>query len=63
MSSSYRLPFDEAESVPEGVVDPDRAARERSVDPRYNVAPTDRVPVVRFNPKLVTGRSICCAGV
>ena len=38
MSSSYRLPFDEAESAPEGPVDPDRAARERSVDPRYNVA-------------------------
>jgi ATP-dependent helicase/nuclease subunit A len=38
MSNSYRLPFDEAESAPEPVVDPDRAARERSVDPRYNVA-------------------------
>src|SRR5687768_1431671 len=38
MSSSYRLPFDEAESAPPRVVDPDRAARERSVDPRYNVA-------------------------
>ena len=38
MSNSYRLPFDEAESVEERIVDPDRAARERSVDPRYNVA-------------------------
>ena len=38
MSSSYRLPFDEAESAPARVGDPDRAARERSVDPRYNVA-------------------------
>jgi ATP-dependent helicase/nuclease subunit A len=38
MSSSYRLPFDEADSAPERVVDPDSAARERSVDPRYNVA-------------------------
>ena len=38
MSSSYRLPFDEAEPAPEPVTDPDRAARERSVDPRYNVA-------------------------
>ena len=38
MSNSYRLPFDEAASVDEHLVDPDRAARERSVDPRYNVA-------------------------
>jgi ATP-dependent helicase/nuclease subunit A len=38
MSSSYRLPFDEGESAPAPAVDPDRAARERSVDPRYNVA-------------------------
>src|SRR5687768_8182713 len=38
MSSSYSLPFDDAESAPERVADPDRDARERSVDPRYNVA-------------------------
>src|SRR5688500_3825687 len=38
MSSSYRVPFDEGESAPAPAVDPDRAARERSVDPRYNVA-------------------------
>jgi ATP-dependent helicase/nuclease subunit A len=38
MSNSYRLPFDEALSDDERTVDPDRAARERSVDPRYNVA-------------------------
>ena len=37
MSSSYRLPFDEA-SADERAVDPDQAARERAVDPRYNVA-------------------------
>jgi ATP-dependent helicase/nuclease subunit A len=38
MSSSYPLPFDEADSAQEQIVDVDRAARERSVDPRYNVA-------------------------
>src|ERR687897_467391 len=38
MSSSYRLPFDEVDATREQIVDPDRAARERAVDPRYNVA-------------------------
>jgi ATP-dependent helicase/nuclease subunit A len=38
MSNSYRLPFDEAVSVTGPTADPDRDARERSVDPRYNVA-------------------------
>jgi ATP-dependent helicase/nuclease subunit A len=37
MSSSYRLPFDEA-PLEEPTVDRDRAGRDRAVDPRYNVA-------------------------
>jgi ATP-dependent helicase/nuclease subunit A len=38
MSNSDRLPFDQGESPEERIVDVDRAARERSIDPRYNVA-------------------------
>ena len=38
MSNSYLLPFEEAPTVEDRIVDRDRAGRERAVDPRYNVA-------------------------
>jgi len=38
MSSSFRLPFDEAPTETERFEERDRAARERAVDPRFNVA-------------------------
>ena len=38
MSSSFRLPFDDPDSVESRIAERDRAGRERAVDPRYNVA-------------------------
>ena len=38
MSNSFRLPFDDAVTVEERIAERDRMARERAVDPRFNVA-------------------------
>src|SRR5215218_3386066 len=38
MSSNYQLPFDDQGSIDSRIAERDRAARERAVDPRFNVA-------------------------